>query len=149
MVELGYKAAMTDVEAALLLPQIQRLERRRERRQAIVERYERHLRGRAGVDLMSWSGRSSHHLFTALVPSQVRDRVLDGLGERGIGVAVNYRAVHTLKYYLEKFGHARDAFPMAADIGERTISLPLYPQLTDGEVDRVLAAFDDTLSALR
>jgi dTDP-4-amino-4,6-dideoxygalactose transaminase len=149
MVELGYKAAMTDVEAALLLPQLERLASRRDRRQAIVERYEERLRSRPGIDLLSWSGRSSHHLFTVLVPSHLRDRALDGLGERGIGVAVNYRAVHTLKYYVDKFGHARDAFPVAADIGERTISLPLYPQLTDAEVDRVAAALSDTLLALR
>jgi len=83
-----------------------------------------------------------------LVPAAVRDRVLDGLGERGIGAAVNYRAVHTLSYYREKLGHSRDAFPVAADIGERTISLPLYPQLTDREVDRVVSALTQTLSAL-
>jgi UDP-4-amino-4-deoxy-L-arabinose-oxoglutarate aminotransferase len=149
MVEFGYKAAMTDVEAALLLPQIDGLRRRRDRREAIVLRYERALRGRADVDLISWSGHSSHHLFTVLVPARLRDRVLDGLGERGVGAAVNYRAVHTLSYYREKFGYARDAFPVAADIGERTISLPLYPQLTDRQVDRVVSALDETLSALQ
>jgi UDP-4-amino-4-deoxy-L-arabinose-oxoglutarate aminotransferase len=149
MVEFGYKAAMTDVEAALLVPQIDGLRRRRDRREAIVLRYERALRGRADVDLLSWSGQSSHHLFTVLVPARLRDRVLDGLGERGVGAAVNYRAVHTLSYYREIFGYARDAFPVAADIGERTISLPLYPQLTDRQVDRVVSALDETLSALQ
>jgi dTDP-4-amino-4,6-dideoxygalactose transaminase len=149
MVELGYKAAMTDIEAALLLPQIERLEARRDRRQAIVERYERALRARSDVSLMSWSGRSSHHLFPVLVSAEVRDRVLEGMGERGVGVAVNYRAVHTLQYYREKFGYRRDAFPVAADIGERTISLPLYFTLTDPETDRVLAALGETMSALR
>ncbi len=149
MVELGYKAAMTDVEAAILLPQIERLQRRRELRQAIVERYERGLAGRPDIDLMTWSGRSSHHLFTVLVPGRLRDAVLDGLGARGIGAAVNYRAVHTLQFYRETFGYARDAFPVAADIGERTVSLPLYPGLTDREVDRVIAALGETLSAAR
>ena len=98
---------------------------------------------------MSWSGRSGHHLFTVLVPLGQRDAVLDGLGERGIGAAVNYRAVHTLQYYREKFGHAREAFPVAADIGDRTISLPLHTQLTERDVDRVAAALDETLSARR
>ena len=149
MVEFGYKAAMTDIEAALLLPQIERLGRRRDIRQSIVERYERLLRGRPGVELLSWSGRSGHHLFTVLVPLGQRDAVLDGLGERGIGAAVNYRAVHTLQYYREKFGHARDAFPVAADIGDRTISLPLYTQLAERDVDRVATALDETLSARR
>ena len=149
MVEFGYKAAMTDIEAALLLPQIERLGRRRDVRQSMVERYERLLRGHAGVELLSWSGRSGHHLFTVLVPLGRRDAILDGLGERGIGAAVNYRAVHTLQYYREKFGHARDAFPVAADIGDRTISLPLHTQLAERDVDRVVLALDETLSARR
>jgi len=149
MLELGYKAAMTDIEAALLLPQIPRLHERRDLRQSRVERYERALAPRSDVELMSWAGRSSHHLFTVLVPRGRRDQVLDGLGERGIGAAVNYRAVHTLKYYRERFGYARDAFPVAADIGDRTISLPLYAGLTDGEVDRVVTALGESLSANR
>lgn len=149
MIELGYKAAMTDVEAALLLPQIPWLERRRDRRAAIVARYESALRDRVDIDLISWSGRHSHHLFTILTPPGTRDRVLDGLAERAIGAAVNYRSVHTLTFYRQKFGYARDAFPVSAEIGERTISLPLYPQLTDLEIDRVITALDETLSALR
>ena len=149
MVEFGYKAAMTDIEAALLLPQIERLGRRRDIRQSLVERYERALGGRPGVDLMSRSGRSGHHLFTVLVPRGQREAVLDGLAERGIGAAVNYRAVHTLTYYRDVLGHARDAFPIAADIGERTISLPLHTQLTEREVDRVVLALGETLAALR
>jgi dTDP-4-amino-4,6-dideoxygalactose transaminase len=149
MIELGYKGAMTDIEAALLLPQIERLSRRRALRESRVERYERALASLRDVDLMSRTGRSSHHLFTVLVPKGRRDEVLDGLGERGIGAAVNYRAVHTLTYYKERFGYARDAFPVAADIGERTISLPLYADLSDREVDRVVAALGDTLAKLR
>jgi UDP-4-amino-4-deoxy-L-arabinose-oxoglutarate aminotransferase len=149
MVEFGYKAAMTDIEAALLLPQIERLLRRRDIRQSLVERYEAALRGRAGVELLSRAGRSGHHLFTVLVPRGQRDRVLDGLGERGIGTAVNYRAVHTLQYYRERFGYARDAFPVAADIGDRTISLPLHTHLGEREIDRVAHALSETLAALR
>jgi UDP-4-amino-4-deoxy-L-arabinose-oxoglutarate aminotransferase len=149
MIDLGYKAAMTDIEAALLLPQIARLDRRRDLRQSRVERYERALSAQRDVKLMARTGRSAHHLFTVLVPLGRRDQVLDGLGERGVGAAVNYRAVHTLKYYKERFGFAREAFPAAADIGDRTISLPLYATLTDREVDRVVAALGESLAAMR
>jgi dTDP-4-amino-4,6-dideoxygalactose transaminase len=140
---------MTDVQAAMLLPQVERLHRRRDIRQALVERYEGALRGLPDVELLSHTGRSGHHLFTVLVPRGRRDAVLDGLGERGVGCAVNYRAVHTLTYYREKFGYAPSAFPVAADIGERTISLPLHTQLTDRDVDRVVIALEETLTALR
>lgn len=146
MVELGYKCALTDIEAALLLPQIARLDRRRERRQAIVERYERKLGAHPKLELVTRGGRSGHHLFTVHVPLGARDAVLKGLGERGIGAAVNYRAVHTLAYYVERFGFAREALPHAADIGDRTISLPLFPTMTDAQVDRVVAALEETLA---
>jgi UDP-4-amino-4-deoxy-L-arabinose-oxoglutarate aminotransferase len=149
MVEFGYKAAMTDIEAALLLPQIDRLWRRRDIRQSIVERYEKALSGRSDIELLSRSGRSGHHLFTVLVPRGRRDAVLDGLGERGIGTAVNYRAVHTLQYYRDRFGYAHDAFPVAADIGDRTISLPLHTHLSEHDVNRVALALAETLAALR
>jgi dTDP-4-amino-4,6-dideoxygalactose transaminase len=148
MVEFGYKAAMTDIEAALLLPQIARLDARRDARQALVERYERSLQGRAGIQLLEWSGRSGHHLFTVLIQGAPRDDVLRGLGARGIGCAVNYRAVHTLTYYRERFGFARDAYPVAASIGERTISLPLWPAMTREHVDRVVDALGSTLESL-
>lgn len=146
MVELGYKCAMTDIEAALLLPQIPRLWTRRDRRQALVERYEEALRDHPHLELVRRRGRSSHHLFTVHTPLGARDAVLHGLGERNVGAAVNYRAVHTLGYYQERFGFERDAFPHAAEMGDRTISLPLHPRMTEDQVDRVVGALLDTLS---
>jgi dTDP-4-amino-4,6-dideoxygalactose transaminase len=146
MAELGYKAALTDIQAALLLPQIERLDARRDRRQAIVERYENALRRRPDIELLSWSGRSGHHLMTVLVPASRRDHALRRMSDQGIGVAVNYRAVHTLTYYRERFGLRREAYPVAADIGDRTVSLPLWPAMTDAEVDRSAATLRETLS---
>ena len=143
MVELGYKAAMTDLDAALLLPQFDRIDAQRERRAALVERYERELASVAEVELVGRSGRSAHHLFTTLVPADLRDAVLAGLGERAIGCAVNYRSVHTLSYYRERFGHARDAFPHAALFGERTVTLPLWPDLPLDDVSVVVRALAD------
>ncbi len=140
MVELGYKAAMTDVEAALLLPQVPGLARRRDQREAVVARYEAALASDPRVTPMARVGRSGHHLFPVLVDARLRDAVLAGLGRRGVGVAVNYRAVHTLTYYRERFALARDALPHAASIGERTLSLPLYPSLSDAQAARVVEA---------
>jgi dTDP-4-amino-4,6-dideoxygalactose transaminase len=56
------------------------------------------------------------------------------LQEKGIGCAVNYRAVHTLAYFKKAFDYKSEDFPMANDIGKRTISLPLYPKLQDDDV---------------
>ncbi|MCC6216883.1 MAG: DegT/DnrJ/EryC1/StrS family aminotransferase [Polyangiaceae bacterium] len=140
LVELGYKAAMTDVEAALLLPQLPRIEEKRALREALARRYERGLEGQAGIELVPQAGTSGRHLFAVLVPSGTREAVLEGLGRRRIGCAINYRAVHTLAYYRERFGYRREAFPIAADFGERTLSLPLWPGLPEADVDRVVEA---------
>jgi len=80
----------------------------------------------------------ARHLFTILVDPDKRDSILHGLQEKGVGVAVNYRPIHLLKYYREKYGFKEGDFPVAEDIGKRTISLPLYPLLKDEEIEYVI-----------
>lgn len=138
MVELGYKAGLSDIDASLLIPQMKRLDERRRMREHSVRRYVDRLAGIRELDLLTWSGTSSHHLFTVLVPPESRDDLLKSMSESGIGVAVNYRAVHLLTYYRETFGHQPGQFPQAERIGDRTISLPLWPGLPDDDVDCVV-----------
>jgi UDP-4-amino-4-deoxy-L-arabinose-oxoglutarate aminotransferase len=152
LVELGYKANLTDLDAALLRPQLARVEGKRARREAIATRYEELLRARIadmrgpaptvhGVPwLVERRGASSHHLFTVHAPLGERDRVLARLGERKIGTAVNYRAIHTLTYLVEALGIPRGALPVAEEIGDRTLSIPMYPTLTYSQQDRVVDA---------
>jgi dTDP-4-amino-4,6-dideoxygalactose transaminase len=152
LVELGYKANLTDLDAALLRPQLKSVEDRRARREQIAKRYESLLRERV-VDTLSpaptvhgvpWllerRGRSSHHLFTIHTWPGQRDAVLSKLGEAGIGTAVNYRAVHLLAHLVERLAIPRGALPVAEEMGDRTISLPMYPTLTREEQDRVVEA---------
>jgi UDP-4-amino-4-deoxy-L-arabinose-oxoglutarate aminotransferase len=137
MVELGYKCGLSDIDAAVLLPQMARLDRRCDSREAAVRRYEERLADVPGTRLLQWTGRSAHHLFTLLTPAGRRDELLDKLGARAIGVAVNYRAVHLLSFYREKFGFLPGAFPHAEEIGDRTLTLPLYPWISLDDVDYV------------
>lgn len=142
MVELGYKANLSDINAALLLGQLPRLEAQLAKREAIARRYEEAF---AGIDGLSFpivpaGNRSARHLFTIWVPPQHRDASLSALQDKGIGVAVNYRAVHLLTYYRERFGFEPGMFPNAERIGASTITLPLYPSMTDRQVDAVIEA---------
>lgn len=146
MLELGYKGALTDIEAAMLLPQLSRVDAQRDARQRLVERYEASLRDDPAIQLVERSGRSTHHLFALLVPAEQRDRVMRGLGERGVGCAVNYNAVHTLRYYRDRFGDQSDRLPIATDFGRRTISLPLWPRMPEADVDYVADALRAELS---
>jgi dTDP-4-amino-4,6-dideoxygalactose transaminase len=145
MVELGYKANLSDINAALLLGQLTRLEGQLTRREAIARRYEEAFAGIDGLGypIVPAGVRSARHLFTIWVPPQHRDASLAMLQDKGIGVAVNYRAVHLLSYYRERFGFEPGMFPNAERIGASTITLPLYPSMTDQQVDTVIEAVRD------
>lgn len=138
--ELGWKYNMTNLQAALLIGQLPRVEALLRRREAIAQRYEAGFHGHPGISfpIVLPDSRSARHLFTVWVDPARRDQVLAELQASGIGVAVNYRAVHLLNYYRQRFGFSRRMFPEAERIGDSTITLPLYPKLTDEEVDYVV-----------
>ncbi len=152
LVELGYKANLTDLDAALLRPQLPRMDDKRAAREARVRRYESRLRERVpdlgrrpvtvhGVPFfIERRGTSSHHLFTMHAWPGERDALLAKLSAAGIGTAVNYRAIHGLSYLVETLGIPRGALPVAEEIGDRTLSLPLYPTLPEADQDRVVDA---------
>jgi len=67
---------------------------------------------------------------------------------QGIGVGVHYPAMHLFSMF-RAMGHARGDFPVAEDIGERTVTLPLFPAMTDADVDRVCAAVATVMAQLQ
>ncbi|HYK98094.1 MAG TPA: DegT/DnrJ/EryC1/StrS family aminotransferase [Candidatus Acidoferrales bacterium] len=147
MVEFGWKYNLDNLHAAILLPQLARLEANLARRRELAAEYERAL---AGVPGLTWpmtlpGVEHARHLFTAWVREGRRDELIAGLQTRGIGAMVNYRAIHLLSYFRERFGHTRGAFPNAERIGDETVSLPLYPRLTPAEVRTVARAIGDVL----
>ena len=149
MVTLGYKANMCDVQAALLLGQLSRLKRQLDRREQIARRYEEAFAPLPGVDMprVPQDAKTARHLFTLWVPAESRDRTLSELQAHGVGVAVNYRAIHLLTYYRERFGFERGALPVAEQIGDRTLTLPLYPGMRDEEVEHVVSSVQAVLGA--
>jgi dTDP-4-amino-4,6-dideoxygalactose transaminase len=139
MTDLGYKANMGDLQAALLLAQMPDIDAKNARRAAIAKRYDEHF---AGVPGLSHPGtkpnvRHAHHLYTVWVAPERRDDVIHRMQSAGIGVVVNYRAIHLLTYFREKFGFERGSFPNAEKIGDSTLSIPMYPTLSDEDVDYV------------
>jgi dTDP-4-amino-4,6-dideoxygalactose transaminase len=142
MERLGYKYNLSDIAASLLLPQIPKLAARLKRREEICRRYEAAFRDTPGVSfpIVPSGMTSGRHIFTIWVDPEKRDAMLAGIQARGVGVAVNYRAVHLTKYYRERFGFRRGMFPAAERIGDSTITIPLWPAMTDAQVDEVIAA---------
>jgi dTDP-4-amino-4,6-dideoxygalactose transaminase len=138
MVDLGYKYNMFDIQAAMLIPQLANLEELLKRRHTICAFYESRFT-EAGIEfpVVKAGARSARHLFTVWAPEGRRDEILKKLQEKQIGVAVNYRAIHLLTYYREHYGFKPGMFPSAERIGDRTMTIPLYPSLTDAEVEYV------------
>ncbi len=150
MTELGYKCNMHDLSAALLLPQLARIEETRKSRERLCKRYDKLLQGLDSIEIIPEIAGSTHacHLYTIRVDPGKRDRMLTELSLRGVGVGVNFRVVHLMAYYVERFGFEEGIFPMAERIGASTISLPLYPALREEEQEYVVGTIKSILSEI-
>jgi len=139
---LGWKYNMDNIQAALLLNQLESIEKNWQKRDDICRMYEDAFKGNSQVTCLKVlpNSKSARLMFTILVPPEKRDSILWQLQERGIGVAVNYRAIHLLTYYRQTYGYKRGMFPVAEKMGDSTITLPLYPRLTNEEVRYVIQA---------
>lgn len=141
----GYKYNLTDLASSIGLVQLGHVEEWLLRRDAIWDRY-----SEAFADLpliipapVEAETRHARHLYTLLVTDDApvdRDGFRTGLHGEGVGTGIHYAPLHRHPYYRDRFGYTDEQFPNAAFIGTRTLSLPLSPKVTDGEVDRIIAA---------
>ena len=141
---LGWKYNLSNIQAALLLPQLERIEINRNRREALAKRYESLLEGVPHITLPKTLQGAHHarHLYPIWVTEELRDFVLNGFQAAGIGVVVNYRAIHLLTYFKKMAGFQPGDFPAAERIGNCTISLPFYPRMPEEHVTIVADAFE-------
>ncbi len=149
MVNLGYNYRLTDVQCALGLSQLGRLESLLKRRADIAERYVFALAGMAvGVPTVLPHARHGRHIFPVLLELERlttdRDTVLAALRAEGIGAAVHYVPVYWHPYY-EARGFRRGLCPQAEAAYERLLTLPLFPAMTDRDVDDVVTALAKVL----
>lgn len=151
MEDLGYKCNMFDLQAALLLPQLPMLAERLAIREHIAHTYESAFADAEHVSFPSVLPNSTHarHLSTIWVAPEIRDEVLSKLQDRGIGVAVNFRSINRLTYYREHFDMPSGTFPNAERIGDSTITLPLYVNLRQDEIEYVIEQTLDIVNSLR
>ena len=146
VVEAGFKYNMMDLQAAIGLHQLERLEKASVRRREIWDRYMTELSG-IGLGLpapLDPRDRHALHLFTVLVDEPEvgvgRDAFLELMTAHGIGVGVHYQSIPEHPYYRERFGWRPEEWPRAQRIGEQTVSLPLSARLSDSDVSDVVEA---------
>lgn len=155
VVECGFKYNMMDLQAAIGLHQLERVDMAWERRREIWVEYQRAFSSLpvALPSEPSAETRHAHHLYTVLIEGRRcgmgRDAFLDAMTQRGIGMGVHYLSIAEHPYYQNRFGWRPEDYPNAMAIGRQTASLPISPKLSDQEVKRVITAVADTLEHTR
>jgi len=146
VVDLGFKYNLTDLQAAIGLHQLARVEECHGRRREIRDRYDE-----AFADLPltrpappAPDTRHALHLYPILVDGAGagigRDEFLEGMTRNGVGVGVHYRSIPEHRYYRERFGWRPEDHPHAMRIGRQTVSLPFSAKLADRDVEDVIEA---------
>jgi perosamine synthetase len=142
IIEPGFKYNLTDIAAALGLAQLARSDEFHDRRRAIAARYSEAF---ARVDGLAAPPDHPHHAWHLYIlrvgdgsTSEVRDEMIERVKAMGIGTSVHFIPLHMHSYYRDRFGYQPGDFPNALALFNRSLSLPLYPALTDDEVDRVI-----------
>ena len=155
IVAQGYKYNMTDMQAALGLVQLSRLGEMGRQRRSIVNRFNRAFRELPELMLPPDNNLHRHawHLYLLRIKPELltidRDRFIELLQESGISPSVHFIPLHLMPLYQKEWGYKPGDFPQAEAVFASEITLPLYPDLTDGEVDFIIDRVVDIVSQNR
>jgi UDP-4-amino-4,6-dideoxy-N-acetyl-beta-L-altrosamine transaminase len=146
MRELGFNYRLTDLQAALGISQLKKLEKHKKRRREIVNRYNeafaelKHLT----TPYESPGINSCFHLYILMIDfsglKKTRKEVMNELSELGIGSQVHYIPVYAQPYYKDHYHFNPEDFPVAEEYYSKSLSIPLYPAMTEKDVKRVISA---------
>jgi perosamine synthetase len=142
---LGFNYRLSDIACAIGLAQLGRLDEMLAGRARVAARYSAALAGIEGLGLPcpdSGGNVRGWFVYVVQVPrSHDRDAVLRALrDEHGIASKPYLPAIHLMTYYRETFGHREGEFPVCEDVAARSLALPFFPEMTDGQVERVATA---------
>lgn len=144
----GFKYNMLDLQAAIGIHQLPKLQNLNEERGILAERYFKAFKDWKSIQLPgipAYDHYHTWHLFTIQVLDMNRDDFMNAMKEQNIGTGLHYQAPFLYSYYKNKYGFTADQFPHAAKLGERIVSLPLCPLLTFEEQDEVITAMRKVL----
>lgn len=151
VIHAGYKYNMMDIQAAMGIHQLKRVERYWKHRKSIWEKYNVAFRELPCIlpAEPEFDTKHAYHLYTPFIDTdrlgKSRDWVLSAMTAENIGIGVHYLPVHLHPFYRKTFGWKEGDFPNAEWIGERTVSLPLSASLNDQDVEDVITAFRKVL----
>jgi perosamine synthetase len=148
---LGFNYRLSDVACALGIAQLERLDSLLEGRARAASWYGEALRGIEGVALPcpdTGLARRGWFVYVVQLPHGVdRDETVRALGARGVPSKPYFPAVHLMSFYRERFGHREGEFPVCEDVAARSVALPFFPEMTEGQVAHVAEALRAVLDA--
>jgi dTDP-4-amino-4,6-dideoxygalactose transaminase len=138
VVDNGAKYNTTDMNAALGIVQLKKQRELRQKRFEIARKYTEAFSESKNIELpfVKEERESSWHLYVIKVDN--RDEVIEKLKESGVGCSVHFIPIHKHTYYKEKYGYLEEDYPVANRVFSRSLSLPIYPDMSDEEVEYVI-----------
>ncbi|MCW2955085.1 MAG: Glutamine--scyllo-inositol transaminase [Conexibacter sp.] len=150
---LGFNYRLSDVASALGLAQLRRLDGMLADRARVASRYREALGGIEGLELPcedAGGDRRGWFVFVVQLPRGVdRDETIRALAQRGVQSKPYLPAIHLMSFYRERFGHREGEFPVCEAIAARSVALPFFPAMSDGQVERVARELGGVLSVRR
>jgi perosamine synthetase len=148
---LGFNYRLDELSCALGVAQLERADDLLAGRARVAALYSETLAGVDGLDLPcpdEGGDRRSWFVYVVQLPRGVdRDAAVVALRERGVDSKPYLPAIHLFSFYRERFGHREGEFPVCEDVARRSLALPFYPELTDGQVEQVAETLREVLAA--
>ena len=153
--QAGYKYNMADINAALGIHQLKKVDRFMQLRNRYAAMYDEAFKPVEEIDVLEikdYATSSRHIYIISLHLDRLkinRDQFLNHMQEAGVGVAVHYIALHLQPLYEREFNTKPQDFPLASHYSERILSLPLYPRMSSSDVERVISVVTDIIEKNR
>jgi perosamine synthetase len=150
---LGFNYRLDDLSCALGVAQLERIDELLAGRVRVAALYSEALADVEGLDLPcpdADGDRRSWFVYAVQLPDGVeRDAAVEAMRERGVETKPYLPAIHLMSFYRERFGHREGEFPVCEDVARRSLALPFFGELTEGEIEQVVGSLRDVIAAQR
>ena len=138
IVDNGNKYNTTDINSSIGIVQLKKQEMLREKRNNIAQKYNEAFKDNKNIVLpyLKNDRETSWHLYVIKIDN--RDEVIEKLKENGVGCSVHFIPIHKHTYYKNRYGYKNKDYPIANDVFDKSLSLPIYPDMSDEEIEYVI-----------
>jgi len=138
--EPSFNFRITDIQCALGISQLKKIDRFLKRRREIIAKYNKAFKDVKEIILPTEKNylKTARYIYPIQVKKQNRKKVFSNLQEQGIGIQIHYMPLHLHPFYKKRFEYKKGDFPIAEEYYERAITIPLFPKMTNREVDYVI-----------